>query len=105
MSESLRDRALSALSDVVDPELGLDVVSLGLVYGVHEHQGHLRVELTMTTPTCPLGEEIAAEAEARLRAVPGVQGVEVLLVFDPPWTPERMSEHARGVLGWSPRRG
>lgn len=102
MDDSLRDRALAALGEVLDPELGLDVVSLGLVYGVDENDGHLRVKLTMTTPTCPLGEDIAAEAEARLAALPGVRGVEVSLVFEPLWTPDRMSERARALLGWDP---
>lgn len=102
MSEPLREQVLSALHEVLDPEVGLDVVSLGLVYGVEAVDGRVRVELTMTTPTCPLGEQIVSDAEARIAALPGVEAVDVQLVWEPPWTPDRMSERARATLGWGP---
>jgi len=98
--EALREAALAALRDVIDPEVGLNVVDLGLVYGVAVEGRSLRVSLTMTTPACPLGEEIVRDAETRLRALEGVEAAAVALVWDPPWTPARMSPHARAALGW-----
>lgn len=99
-AEALREAALAALRDVIDPEVGLNVVDLGLVYGVAVDGGSVRVDLTMTTPACPLGEQIVRDAEARLRDVPGVAAVSVALVWDPPWSPAKMSPHARAALGW-----
>ena len=98
-------RAIDALRGVIDPELGLDVVALGLVYGVDVEAGEadtvdLAVHLTMTTPACPLGEQIVADAETALRALDGVGRIRVELVWDPPWSPERMSPSARQQLGW-----
>lgn len=100
MTNSMKTAALEALRAVIDPEVGLDVVELGLVYGIEERNGVLEVALTMTTPACPLGEHIVADAEARLRALPGVAGARVSLVWDPPWEPSRMSAAARARLGW-----
>ena len=93
--------AEAALGEVIDPELGLDVVNLGLVYGVDLVDGALRVQLTMTTPACPLGDEIVRDAEARLRALPGVRAVTVELVWEPPWDASRMMPSAKEALGWS----
>lgn len=98
---ALREAALQALRDVIDPEVGLDVVSLGLVYAVTAARGELVVELTMTTPACPLGDQIVQDAERRIAALRGVGAVRVELVWDPPWTPDRMSPEARQMLGWN----
>lgn len=92
-----------ALREVLDPEIGLDVVSLGLVYGVEIDGGIVRVALTMTTAACPLAETIVLDAQQRIEALPGVEHAEVRLVWEPPWTPERMSDEAREELGWSRR--
>ena len=100
--ERLRAVALETLRDVIDPEVGLNIVDLGLVYGVDAVGGGLQVQLTMTTPACPLGDEIVRDAEARLRALPGVRAVTVELVWEPAWGPERMSAYAKELLGWSP---
>lgn len=89
-----------ALREVIDPELGLDVVSLGLVYRLEVVDGEVAVDLTMTTPACPLGEQIVRDAEAQLAAVPGVTAVRIALVWEPPWSPERMSDQAKEELGW-----
>jgi metal-sulfur cluster biosynthetic enzyme len=98
---SLRDRVLGVLQHVVDPELGLSVVELGLVYRVDvTAPSDVQVDLTMTTPACPLGEAIVRDAEAQIRDLPDVTGVEVNLVWDPPWTPERMTNEAKKMLGW-----
>lgn len=91
---------LRALRVVIDPELGVDVVSLGLVYAATREGDRARVVMTMTTPACPLGESITRAArEAVETLVPGVRHAEVELVFEPPWSPERMSPEAREQLG------
>ncbi len=100
MSE-LEKKIDEALHQVIDPELGLDVVELGLVYRVDIDGPIVTVDLTMTTPACPLGEQIVRDAEERLREIEGVSRAEVRLVWDPPWGPERMSPAARAALGWS----
>ncbi len=97
----LRARATDALRHVIDPEIGIDVVELGLVYGVDVHGGDVRVLMTMTSPACPLGEQILEEAYARLFRVDGVGEVEIELVWEPPWTPDRMSPAAKEALGWA----
>lgn len=103
VNDALETLAIDALRGVIDPEIGLDVVELGLVYGVDVDGRDVRVRLTMTTPACPLGEEIVRDAEDRLQAIDGVGAVDVELVWDPPWSPERMSPAARKLLGWSGR--
>jgi metal-sulfur cluster biosynthetic enzyme len=96
----------TALRAVIDPELGIDVVALGLVYGVRiDEGGRVAVDLTMTTAACPMGELIAEQARAALAAIPGVTSSEVQLVWDPPWTPERMQPEARRALGWGEQEG
>lgn len=93
---------LAALRQVLDPELGINVVDLGLVYEVTIGPDRIGVALTMTSPACPLGGQLRSEAEAALRrAAPGVTHVEVRLVLDPPWHPALMSDAARRQLGWS----
>ena len=87
---------------VIDPEIGLDVVALGLVYDVSvSAEDHVLVDLTMTTPACPLSEQIIGDAEDAVRVLAGAPSVEVRLVWEPTWTPDRMSDAAREELGWS----
>ena len=91
-----------ALQGVEDPEAGMSVLDLGLVYGVAVEEGRVRVEMTMTSPACPAAPYIVDEAAAAIRAIaPEGTDVDVQLVWDPPWTPERMSEEARGRFGWA----
>ncbi len=97
---ALRARAEDALRGVIDPELGIDVVSLGLVYDVRVRGGSVVVDLTLTTAACPLGPHIAEDARARIAALEGVTDVGVRLVWEPAWGPERMSPSAREALGW-----
>lgn len=100
--DELKARAVEALRQVLDPELGVSIVDLGLVYRIDvAGDGHLEVDLTMTSPACPLGAHIVSEAGDRLRALSGVRRAEVTLVWDPPWDPARMSAHARALLGWA----
>ena len=91
-----------ALQTVQDPEAGMSVVDLGLVYGIEVEPGKVRVAMTMTSPACPAAAYLVDEAAAAIRAVaPADADVQVELVWDPPWTPERMSEEARARFGWS----
>lgn len=100
-SERLRAVALETLRDVIDPEVGLNIIDLGLVYGVEVVGSSLQVQLTMTTPACPLGEQIQRDAEARLHTVAGVDDVTVELVWEPAWTSDRISPLGKQLLGWA----
>lgn len=94
-----------ALRRVIDPELGVNIVDLGLVYGIETTgDGDVRVSLTMTTPVCPLSAYIKSQAADEIRrAVRGCQRVEIELVWQPPWSPAMMSAEARRQLGWRGR--
>lgn len=90
---------LAALKHVVDPEIGLNIVDLGLIYAVVVEDGNVYIKMTMTTRGCPLHESISRGAEEAVRHLPGVKNVKVEIVWDPPWTPERISEWGRKQLG------
>jgi metal-sulfur cluster biosynthetic enzyme len=99
--EISEDAVRDALRDVVDPEVGLNVVDLGLVYGVEAGPERIAVRMTMTTPACPVSEMLVESARNAIRAAaPSVSTVDVELVWDPPWSPEMMSEVARAAFGW-----
>lgn len=89
----------ASLSTVEDPELGLDIVSLGLVYTIEHEQGHVRVVHTLTSMGCPLGPVIERDIGDALAGVEGVESVDVELVFEPPWEPGMMSDDAKFLLG------
>jgi metal-sulfur cluster biosynthetic enzyme len=94
------DEVIEALRTVNDPELGMSIVDLGLVYRAERTPDRISVALTMTTPTCPLSELMLEDARTALRdRFPDAGAIEVSLVWDPPWSPERMSETARRQLG------
>ena len=98
------DAAWEALRGVYDPELYLDVVSLGLVYDVRADDGNLVVEMTMTTPGCPASEVLPEMARAAIAdAVDGAVEVEVRVVWDPPWNPTMIDEEAAAALGFRAR--
>jgi metal-sulfur cluster biosynthetic enzyme len=90
----------AALKCVIDPEMALDVVELGLVYRVEAAPKATRVRLTMTSAACPVAEHIVEEVGHAVRAARPAVPVDVELVWDPPWTPERMSASARSAMGW-----
>ena len=91
---------LEALRHVIDPEIGMNIVDLGLVYKADVLDGHAHVVLTMTSAACPLGESVGEEAKAAIQQrVPGVTSVTVDLVWEPPWQPSMMSDAAREQLG------
>lgn len=94
------DAVLRALGEVRDPELAIGVIDLGLVYDVRIAGGAVAVEMTLTTPGCPLHGSIARAVEGRLKRVDGVASVDVTVVWDPPWTPSAMSDRARRALGF-----
>ena len=100
--EHVREAALQALRGVIDPEVGVNIVDLGLVYDVdvNVEDRRVHVRMTMTSPACPLGEQILSDAEQRLQTIDGIDDVQVELVWDPPWGPERMAPPARQALGW-----
>ena len=95
----MRSRAIESLQAVLDPELGLNIVDLGVLHELSANAGALRVTLTLTSPACPLVAQIKREVRAVLLAVEGVKAVEVVELWEPPWTPERMSAAARRALG------
>lgn len=89
------------LRDVIDPELGVDIVSLGLVYGVEVNGRSAAVVATTTTPACPLGGYLSAEIERVLLASGAVDRLNVAITHNPPWTPRLMTESTRRAFGWS----
>ena len=91
---------LGRLRAVIDPELGVGIVDLGLVYGVRIEEGIVRVRLTTTTVACPIGDYLVDAVHQALQGYPGIRDVEVELTHEPPWSPERMSLQARLMLGW-----
>jgi metal-sulfur cluster biosynthetic enzyme len=93
-----------ALRQVQDPEAGMNIVDLGLVYGIEVFDGAVRVDLTMTSAACPMADLIVDEVAAAVASVvPPTTEVDVTLVWDPPWTPDRMSDLAREHFGWTLR--
>jgi metal-sulfur cluster biosynthetic enzyme len=98
---SNQDKITVALHEVVDPEVGVNIVDLGLVYNIQVQERRIDVRMTMTTPACPLHSSISTEIETVIRRhLPEITDVCVELVWDPPWHPDRMSERAKRQLGW-----
>jgi metal-sulfur cluster biosynthetic enzyme len=87
------------LRSIPDPEFGVNIVDLGLIYSVECNEGDIAVTMTLTTPSCPSGGWIYEGAKAALARLPGAKDVNVVMVFDPPWTPEMLSESAHRQLG------
>ena len=94
------DEVTEALSNVIDPELGLDFVELGLVYDVEIDGGTVNVTFTLTTPACPIGPQVSEQMKEFVGELEGVDEVVPTMVFSPPWTPEKMSEDAKFALGY-----
>jgi metal-sulfur cluster biosynthetic enzyme len=88
-----------ALKGVKDPELNLDLVTLGLVYDIQVEEGEAKAIISLTSPMCPVADQIVDEARLAIAKVEGVDKAEVQLTFDPPWTPERISPLIRSSLG------
>ena len=95
------EEVTDALRDVIDPELGLDFVELGLIYDVEvEDEGTVKVTFTLTSPGCPIGPQVSEQIEEFVGELDGVSQVQSTMTFSPPWTPERMSEDAKFALGF-----
>jgi len=95
-----RDEVVEALREVEDPELGMDIVELGLFYDAEIEGPKVKVHFTLTSMGCPAGAMIQEDIERVVSQVPGVEAVESELTFDPPWTPEKMSDDAKFILGF-----
>jgi FeS assembly SUF system protein len=97
----LTDDIVAALKTVYDPEIPADIYELGLVYKVDiEDDRRVKIDMTLTAPGCPVAGEMPGWVQNAVGAVEGVQDVDVNMVFDPPWTPDRMSEEAKVAVGW-----
>ena len=94
------DDVTEALSNVIDPELGLDFVELGLVYDVGIEGGTVNITFTLTTPACPIGPQVSEQMKEFVGELDGVEDVVPSMVFTPPWTPDKMSEDAKFALGY-----
>jgi metal-sulfur cluster biosynthetic enzyme len=94
------DDVQEALTNVIDPELGLDFVELGLIYDVEVEEDEVFVSFTLTSPGCPIGPQVSEQIEEFVGELDGVSGVYPKMTFSPPWTPEMMSEEAKFALGY-----
>lgn len=99
-SDISADQVKAALRKVKDPELNLNIVDLGLVYGITVNGATVNIDMSLTSPGCPSGPEIMTDAEQQIRAIPGVADVAMNLVWSPPWTPERIEPRVRAYLGF-----
>jgi metal-sulfur cluster biosynthetic enzyme len=100
MSVPTVEEVTEALTNVIDPELGLDFVELGLIYDVAVDGGDVAVTFTLTSPGCPIGPQVTEQIQEFVGEVEGVEEVEARMVFSPPWSPDRMSEDAKFALGF-----
>jgi FeS assembly SUF system protein len=98
---SLEDAVVAALKSVFDPEIPVNIYDLGLIYGlsIDHESAHVDIEMTLTAPGCPVAQTFPGEVERRVMEVPGVASAKVELVWEPPWTRDRMSEAAQLTLG------
>ncbi|MCR4324479.1 MAG: metal-sulfur cluster assembly factor [Candidatus Curtissbacteria bacterium] len=91
---------IDKLRECIDPELGVNIVDLGLVYSVNIEDTHVNVVMTLTTPGCPLDSYFTQDISARLKSLKGIKTVSVELTFEPPWSPTKMSEESKDLLGF-----
>ncbi len=97
-----KDKIMEALKSVYDPEIGIDIVNLGLIYDLSvDDGGNVSIKMTLTTPACPLAGTVEEAVRAVVSAIDGVESVNVEIVWDPPWNPSMMSEEAKEMLGIS----
>ncbi|MFZ3579298.1 metal-sulfur cluster assembly factor [Virgibacillus sp. DJP39] len=100
MEEALKDNMIGALENVIDPELGIDIVNLGLIYGVDmDDNGVCTVEMTLTSMGCPLAAHIEQDIRHALADIPEVKEIKVDIVWNPPWGKDKMSRYAKIALG------
>jgi FeS assembly SUF system protein len=97
--EALKEKIIAAIKTVYDPEIPVDVYELGLIYTLEvNQQGEVVLTMTLTSPACPVAESLPMEVQEKIYAVEGVSDVDLQVVFNPPWTKEKMSEEARFAL-------
>jgi FeS assembly SUF system protein len=94
-----KEEVVTVLKDCYDPEIPINIWDLGLVYDINIDQDNVGIKMTLTAPGCMMGGMIADEVKAKLKALGGVKDAKVDLVFDPPWTPDKMSEEAKAQMG------
>lgn len=98
---TLREQVIAALQQVYDPEIPVDIYELGLIYNIDiDEQNHVRITMTLTSPACPVAQDLPGQVRAAVERIPQVQHAEVELTFDPPWSMERMSDAAKLHLGF-----
>ncbi|PSR34310.1 MAG: aromatic ring hydroxylase [Sulfobacillus benefaciens] len=101
MATTTKEDVLEVLKEVTDPEIGVNVVDLGLVYGVDiDPTGEVRVQMTLTAPGCPMHDTIARTAEMAIETLDGVKEAHVDIVWSPPWTPDMLTDEGRRLLGF-----
>lgn len=96
-----KELVMQKLSEVVDPEIGLNIVEMGLIYSVEISDDSVDVKMTLTAPGCPLQTTLASIAKDAIQQIPGVKRANIQIVWDPPWHPSMMSEEAKKKLGFS----
>ncbi len=94
-----KEKVLEVLSEVYDPEIPIDIVNLGLIYGIDIEEGRVLISMTMTAPGCPASAQIAGESKLVVEEMPGVESVDIDIVWDPPWDPSKMSQEAQESMG------
>ncbi|SNZ10324.1 Metal-sulfur cluster biosynthetic enzyme [Persephonella hydrogeniphila] len=94
-----KEKVYEALRNVIDPEIGFNIVDLGLVYDVQIDNGNVKVKMTLSSPSCPLSGTILSWVESAIRHIEGVENVDIELVWDPPWNIEMASEEVKKALG------
>ncbi len=97
--KEIEKKVWEKLKEIQDPEFDIDIVSLGLIYGVKVKNKNVEITMTLTTPACPLGDVIFDEIKQKLEEIEGIENIYVDLTFDPPWNFERMSDEAKEKLG------
>jgi FeS assembly SUF system protein len=98
--EPLRERIVGAIRNVFDPEIPVNIYELGLIYGIDIDEGHnVNVKMTLTSPACPAAQDLPLQVRGTIAVLPGVNEVDVDVVFDPPWSPQKMSDEAKVALG------
>ncbi|NYF23979.1 metal-sulfur cluster assembly factor [Sporosarcina sp. JAI121] len=100
MSQDMKDSMMGALENVIDPELGIDIVNLGLVYDAElVEEGTAKITMTLTSMGCPMGPQIVANIKQELMELPEVKDVDVNIIWNPPWSRDKMSRYAKIALG------
>jgi len=99
VGELTQEKILEVLSEVYDPEIPIDIVNLGLVYGIDINDRNVVITMTMTAPGCPASTQIAEESKLMVKELPQVDSVDIDIVWDPPWDPSKMSEEAQESMG------